>query len=186
MGLDISYYKIGEKVEVDENIETWSEEFHKEYGHDLIWLYSNYEMEQSDDLDGFYRSERLGGFRAGSYSGYSNYRDMLRRLSIVAMAENKELSEKYNDEGIIPFNLQLDFSDCEGFIGPFSSVTLRDQYRDFYDPIIKGIIKMAKYGVKPEIYKTIPKESLEYFAELYNEWKTAFEKSANVGVVYYA
>ena len=47
MGLDISYYKLGEKVEVDENIETWSEEFYEEYGHDVIWLYSNYEMEQS-------------------------------------------------------------------------------------------------------------------------------------------
>ncbi len=184
MGLDISYYKIGNKVEVDENIEAWSDEFYEEYGHDLIWLYSNYEMEQSDDLDGFYRSERLGGFRAGSYSGYSNYRDTLRRLSIVAMAENKELAEKYKDE--YPFELQLNFSDCEGFIGPFSSVTLRDQYREFHGPIVKDIIKMAKYGVKPEIYKSISREELEYFAELYMEWKTAFEETSNVGVVYYA
>lgn len=183
MGLDIGYYKLGKKVEVDDTIETWSEEFYDKYGHDLIWLNNDYEMEQSDDLDGFYSAERLGGFRAGSYSGYGQYRRTLRRLSIVAMAENKELDEKYKDE--IPFDLQLNFSDCEGFIGPFSSVTLRDQYREFHGPIIKDIIKMAKYGVKTDIYQSISRDELEYFAEKYMDWKEAFEETSNVGVVYY-
>lgn len=183
MGLDITYYKLGKLVEVEEGIEAYSQEFYDKYG-DLLHIdeMESY-TEQTDSLDeGYYEIDRLGGFRAGSYSGYSWYRTALRRLSLMVMKKNKELSEKYDEDA---FEQQLDFSDCEGIIGPFTSVELFNTYSDFEKPIIHDIIKMAKYGVDESIYETYTKDELGHFVALYREWKMAFEKTSGIGVVYF-
>jgi hypothetical protein len=180
MGLDISYGKLGNKIEVDDNIERWSEEFYKKYGGDIVWLNNWDGFHQGDDLDGeYYEIEFLGGFRAGSYSGYGWFRDTLMELAGLAMSNNKELDEKYG--GGTPFYDLVEFSDCEGFIGPFTSAKLAEEFKDFEDEIVEKTIRMVKYGLRPEV--NYEQSDLDYFKMKYLDWKEAFEKVSNIGVV---
>lgn len=182
MGLDISYYKLGNKVEVDDNIEPYSDEWYDKYGGDLLRLYDS-GWDQSDGLeDGYYEGEYIDGFRAGSYSGYSWFRDTLKSLAEMAYKENKELQERY-EGGYEAFESLIYFSDCEGYLGPFTSTDLFNAFRDFEKPIIQDIIKMAKYGVRRELYDRFKKEDLDWFVEKYRDWKTAFEKTKGEGIV---
>lgn len=180
MGLDISYYRLGKKVEVDDSIEMYSDEWYEEYGH-LLNLHQ-YGWDQSDDIEGFYEGEYIDGFRAGSYSGYGWFRDTLKELANMAYSENKELQEKY-EGGYEAFESLIYFSDCEGYIGPFTSTDLYVAFRDFEDPIIRDIVKMAKYGVRTELYNKFSKDDLDYFVAKYREWRAAFDSVKGQGVV---
>ena len=188
MGLDITYYKLGSKVDVDENIEPYSEEFYEKYGdRGLINISNDYDWEQGDDLEeGFYEGNHLGSFRAGSYSGYGWFRNTLTHLAKVAMQnafdKQEELYLKYEEDDN-PFELLTHFSDSEGYIGPFTSGHLAEVFNDFEKPIIQGIIKMAKYGLNRDIYDTYSPNSLDTFTMMYRDWKTAFNEVAGIGVV---
>jgi hypothetical protein len=185
MGLDISYYKLGKRVEVDENIERYSDEWYEKYGNgpELIRLSDYYGWDQSDGMmDGFYEADYLGSFRAGSYSGYSWFRNTLTKLANIALLENDKLKDMYGPDSE-PFESLTNFSDSEGFIGPFTSRDLATTFNDFEGPIIKDIIKMAKYGVKTDLYQEFGKEDLEYFTTKYREWRNAFEAVSGEGVV---
>lgn len=183
MGLDVSYYKLGKKVEVDENIEPFSSEFYEKYGDSLIRLGDYYGWDQSDGMeDGYYESEYLGSFRAGSYSGYSWFRNTLTELANMALLENDKLKDIYGPDSE-PFESLTNFSDCEGYIGPFTSRNLAASFNDFEEPIIIDIIKMAKYGVKRELYDRYSKDDLDYFTTKYREWRTAFNAVSGEGVV---
>ena len=189
MGLDITYYKLGKRVEVDENIEPFSSEWYQKYGDgpELIRLSNDYDWEQGDDLEeGFYEANHLGSFRAGSYSGYGWFRNTLIHLAKIAMQnafdKQEELYLKYEEDDN-PFELLTHFSDSEGYIGPFTSGHLAGVFNDFEKPIIMDIIKMAKYGVNRDIYDTYSPNSLDTFTMMYRDWKTAFNEVAGIGVV---
>lgn len=182
MGLDISYYRLGKKVEVDDSIERHSDEWYEKYG-DLLSLYDS-GWDQADDLEeGSYEGEYLDGFRAGSYSGYSWFRNTLRDLAGIALSESKELQEKYGNNASEPFESLTHFSDCEGYIGPFTSAELAEVFNDFEKPIVYDLIKMSKYGVRKDVYSKYSKDDLDYFATKYQDWKKAFNEVAGNGVV---
>jgi hypothetical protein len=61
-----------------------------------------------------FECEDLHAFRAGSYSGYNWWRNQLALMAYGKSAE--EIWREPNPSG--PFIELIDFSDCEGVIGP--------------------------------------------------------------------
>jgi len=156
MGLDITFYEnvqwVGKRGEDDDEY----------YDRGEIFLYPTF-TKQADGLDeGLYtESGQSGGFRAGSYGGYSHFREQLcMMVHTVATKVVWSNLEEYRDK---PFFSLINFSDCEGFIGPKTSAEL------------------ASYFV---IWDEFAKEALdEYCYEVYSLFKNAFETAADSGVV---
>ena len=165
MGLDISVY---EKVTfvrtraTDDNY--WGEGDYWGDGEDLEAL-SNEEdfRERSDGLaDGLYKtSGKRDHFRAGSYGGYNEWRRELAQL--VGVSARWLWSTAPDDERAraTPFYELINFSDCNGFIGPATSAKLAKDFAAWQE-------KAGTTG---------------YFAEKYAAWRAAFELAANGGVV---
>lgn len=120
-------------------------------------------------------------FRAGSYSGYSWYRDQLAELAeYEPVYELPEfLKGSFRDDYLRnyikehphyasasisqngPFFEQINFSDCEGVLG----TTVCQRLLMDYD----------KYA------ETVKKHENSHFIELYSSWHEAFRKAANNG-----
>jgi hypothetical protein len=101
-------------------------------------------------------------FRAGSYSGYDEWRNWLAKVGGWSSAEDCWVSGK--TEG--PFLELICFSDCDGLIGPKISAKLA---RDF-----------AQFETKAE--ELSPNE---WCIGLYREWRAAFEMAADGGAVWF-
>lgn len=177
MGLDISY---ASKINFEKRREPDFEEMHQ----NSVFLYPNDSLlDQSEGIkNGEYISEGIqGSFRAGSYSGYSNWRRTLSKMigweiedlwqhvgTLVQRNENLNdvLNESDELKVDIPFVELLNFSDCEGFIGPKTSAKL---YLDFLEWDEKAkVIDPFKGG---------------YFYETYQEWTEAFKVASDGGCV---
>lgn len=106
-------------------------------------------------------------FRAGSYSGYNAWREQLAALAGYAakpgFTDAKPHSETAWDMDSGPFWELINFSDCEGCIGPVVSAKLA---KDFAD-----------YQAKADAHDD------EYFRRKYSEWRKAFEMAADGGAV---
>jgi hypothetical protein len=107
------------------------------------------------------------GFRAGSYSGHGAFRDA---LSEVALGVTPDIvwgdPDAYKEE---PFFELINFSDCEGTIGPEACADLA---RDFQEGLALGVrARLESYGYDG------------YLAEKYDEWQKAFELAADTGLV---
>jgi hypothetical protein len=101
------------------------------------------------------------GFRAGSYSGYSEWRDHLARLA-GAPSANAVFTDpaKY---ATLPFIELINFSDCEGEIG---ATVARKLAADF-----------ALFDNKART------TGHSWFYPLYQHWHRAFTAAADDGVV---
>jgi hypothetical protein len=123
MGLDItavsrtaSHY-LGPR---DQFSDEQMEEFYESEKAISVWVSDGHEERLDGYAQGVYRVEGESmGFRAGSYSGYNWWR---RHLSLMALGEEPEdvWAEPPMYEGR-PFVELIDFSDCEGCIGPRTS-----------------------------------------------------------------
>lgn len=176
MGLDISYVS---KI----NFEKRREPDFEEMDQNGVFLYPNDSfLDQSEGIQsGEYISEGVqGSFRAGSYSGYGSWRKTLAELigweienlwrhvgTLVQRNENLNdvLNENDDFKVDIPFVELLNFSDCEGFIGPKTSVKL---YLDFLE--------------WDERAKNFDSQN-SYFYEKYQEWTEAFKVASDGGCV---
>lgn len=116
---------------------------------------------------GFYQHGLREAFRAGSYSGYNQWRDMLDNF--VAYIVKKAL---VTGGGQRPFAELLDFSDCEGVIDDATSKKL---FKDFtkYAPYISDFTGSRS------------KDRGEYFLSKYKEWAQAFEIAEDYGAVFF-
>jgi hypothetical protein len=113
MGLDIVAYRGLKKVEAEENIQV----AHDQFGY-------------SSDLEkGWYDCDSSFHFRAGSYSGYNTWRRALCQ-AIHGVSDTQFWKKAENFIGQ-PFYELINFSDCEGQIGPKISEKL---YQDFTNP----------------------------------------------------
>lgn len=121
----------------------------------------------------------VGRFRAGSYSGYNNWRKQLaimvgyisdeyvwmdfekqiRSIKLKSI-ENKKIKMK-------PFYELIYFSDAEGVIGPDISKKLYSDFVEFDD-------KAKEFG-----------SNIYYFYSSYVDWKEAFRVASNNGAVYF-
>ena len=120
--------------------------------------------------EGVYEGETWG-FRAGSYSGYNEFRQY---LSLVGMNAAPETvwgdTKKYLKK---PFFEQVNFSDCEGSIGPVVARKLAKDYADNRESFVKFIEMKFKDTT-----------DREYFINKYDEWSMAFsEAGATNGAV---
>lgn len=104
-------------------------------------------------------------FRAGSYSGYNAWREMLSSAALGLSPEavwdsNGELAE-------CPFYELINFSDCEGTIGPEACAALAVDF----------------VAHREKILAAYPED--ERFEYLYGQWQQAFELAAGRGLVWF-
>lgn len=152
MGLDISYYGKVERI---------GDPDPDGYDDNKTQLYVNAAfLCQADGLTGgTYAVEGGDGFCAGSYSGYSRWREQLARLAgyeaADAFAGNVQRHESFVD--------LVNFSDCEGVIGPVTSGRLAHDFASHQGDA--------------------DNHSDPFFRDLYAKWRRAFETAAKGGAV---
>lgn len=168
MGLDITAYS---RLVEEANPEL--EEDGQLVDENLIRLWENPDFQgRLDGLkgNGVYRtSGECGGFRAGSYGGYTAWREELARIAgyepgqieIHGKPRSSYCAKPWAGASG-PFSEQINFSDCEGTIGPVVSAKLAKDYAEFL-PFAEAV------GGR--------------FLELYLDWKSAFELAADQGAV---
>ena len=188
MGLDISVISQIKPISIPEGIELWSNEYYEwEEKQDIegsVWNFqpNTYFPEQSEGLpDGFgYGTGEEYSFRAGSYSGYGEWRDLLARLALDMSSEgvwNKiDSGEGYTE---IPFSDVINFSDADGIIGPVASKKLHNDFVNYEKDIMK---KLDRYYLKFEDFE-IDGETYDWFKHKYKDWKEAFRIASNKGAV---
>lgn len=158
MGLDISTYR---KLVLANGNEAFDEtgELKYEEGWHQMFVNHNFPSQADGIEDGkAYRGEEGKGFRAGSYGGYNRWRETL-----ASIAGYTSPAEVWDNPKPGPFFELVNFSDCEGVIGPDTSRKLAKDFADFYE-------KAKALGD-------------EYFFQKYEEWKAAFEFASDSGAV---
>lgn len=174
MGLDITAYSNVEKIaEIPYNKEgiDWDKVGELEEGGHKTTLRKNDSFPtHCEDLDeGVYKiNGNSHGFRAGSYSGYNRFRNL---LSVFVGGTDKEVWEnpdKFKDD---PFYELINFSDCEGCIGPKVSAKL---YQDFVE-------NEERFLDSIETHKN--EFDLGWIKTCYSNWKKAFELAKDHGFV---
>jgi hypothetical protein len=162
MGLDVTAYSNVHKVD--------SAAYDGDEGYRFVTAYpSSGFPDQADDVNGIYDYEGDSfSFRAGSYSGYNRFRESIAFLALgVSPKTIWENTEAYKNK---PFFELINFSDCEGVIGPVTSAKLFQDFKDFEAEIEKKSI--AGHG-----------GASEWFMESYRNWMKAFEIAADSGFV---
>lgn len=168
MGLDITYYREIKKLDAVFNDDGAPVDAKTGIPiEDFYWAIPNPHYDRSDGIaPGPYHYEDSDGFRAGSYSGYSSWRNQLAKLAGYKEEESRDgygfsMGAWKADSG--PFWELINFSDCEGTIGPKTSAKLAMDFANFQE--------MANAHED------------EWFRDLYAEWRTAFETASNNGAV---
>lgn len=127
-----------------------------------------------------YTAEDSFGFRAGSYGGYTAWREQLAKLAGYPAVDHdfgfrggiedirpSHAAAAWDLDGPLveafPFWALVNFSDCEGTIGTAVSAKLAADFAAYQE----------KADAHPE----------EYFRHLYGEWRKAFEMAADRGAV---
>lgn len=166
MGLDISYYRGLKPVRT---MTADDRENGTYYDEGLTTFYDNRHFSGrigSLDPQTCYSSEDGGGFRAGSYGGYNQWRAELARLVGIRNLEAWWKSQgDAAPEG--PFAELICFSDCEGTIGPEVSAKLAKDFQEWDE--------------RAKTFRTRVEDN--WFYRLYQQWKTAFETAADNGAV---
>lgn len=166
MGLDISAYRKLELVPHDEverdedgDLADWEQN---------IQFYSNsdfpHHFEGLDKGAVYTRGEESYGFRAGSYSGYGQWRATL--ASMVGFSDGRDVP----DDAQGPFVELINFSDCEGTIGPVVSRKLHEDFVLYKDKAT-------------EFASTLPSDEGEWFLSKYQDWERAFALAKDDGAV---
>lgn len=100
-------------------------------GQHLVHVVGSF-MGRADGLDdGNYTAEEVHGFRAGSYSGYNRWRE---HLSMAIHGDMPEVIWTASRAGLgiytgKPFVELIDFSDCDGVIGPVTAAKLAADFK---------------------------------------------------------
>jgi hypothetical protein len=158
MGLDIVAYKGLTKTDAEENIHVSRDEF----GY-------------NDDLEkGWYDCADSFHFRAGSYSSYNNWRRVLCE-AIHGMTDIEFWKDQDSLVGSAFFEL-INFSDCEGQIGPKVSEKL---YQEFSNP--ENEEKFRSYCEKE--YGDELGAVEDFYMANWEDFKKAFEIARDNGLV---
>ena len=165
MGLDITFHERLTKVDVKLN------EDGEPIGHETDWAFYDSHTNvfinpdfptRADGMQGgFHKSEgETEDLRIG-YSSYSQWRSELALAALGAPA--MQVWEGEITEG--PFVELINFSDCEGTIGPRTSAKLAKDFADWEDKI-EG---MVSGGTR------------DYFMEKFRKFKAGFELAKDSG-----
>lgn len=172
MGLDITAYS---RLEADPSvsaqdcrdceIDNWSDfaTFYKE----PTW--ASYAPEVKEDIA--YRFGDEFGFRAGSYGGYSAFRDILAKIGGFNNFpwESRGIAGGRYKEPVdhLPFYHLVCFSDCEGTIGTAACVRLAKEFAENREKFAKEVVDT----------------DAEYYLGCYDDWQKACELAANGGAI---
>lgn len=170
MGLDITVYEIIKEASLDVIKAIEQAECRYEKAEDLG---VNLPFDNTDfpgRMDGMrsvpHYAKAVGGFRAGSYGGYNAWRRSLAQLVGIQVIETwwaKVARSGPSCAQAVPFWQLLNFSDCEGSIGPVVSAELARDFDEWKE-------RAMKHGD-------------ERWRELYLKWQEAFRLAANSGWV---
>lgn len=118
--------------------------------------------------DGFYRvSGNKYGFRAGSYGGYNEWRANLARMLGTT---DRQIWRNPRPGAFVEL---IDFSDCEGFLGPKACAKLASDFAQYREMAV-------------EFSKTFEiEEEGVYFLRKYDEWARGFEVAGQGGCVHF-
>jgi len=187
MGLDITAVSKLKPVEVPEGMELYSDEYYDwEAGQPSnVWnlrAHSHFpeQFEGLEEGPHVYMGESMG-HRAGSYSGYGQWRDWLARATYGKHIES--VWDDIDDGGYgSPFSELINFADNEGTIGPIASQKL---YRDFVR--LEDIImdEVDSWYLKQHPTNTISREDFEWFQSKYQDWKDSFKLASDGGAVFF-
>lgn len=163
MGLDITAYRRLVKVEnpkmEDGEPVDWENEWLAHEG--VVAMTEEDWPGRSEGIEAgaVYRAGETMAFRAGSYSGYSAWRDSLARVAGYGSA--RAVRDNPTKNG--PFIELINFSDCEGVIGSVVAAKLAKDFAEHEERIA---------GLEDG-----------YFMEHYREWRRAFEMASDGGAV---
>ena len=176
MGLDIVALKKVAKVEVE--LDEDGDPIDDEWWDKVVRVYADGNRGQHDHLENkaFYSYEDRFSFRAGSYSGYSMWRDTLAKLAGYPETEYTSYSGDRKSHAAAawgggmegsPFVELIDHSDCEGTIGPVTAAKLAKDFAEFEE-------RARNFDGG---------EHHEWFVAQYLLWKEAFEFAADDGML---
>jgi hypothetical protein len=173
MGLDIAAYRQLKSAPSDWLIEKDGyEELDQSHEDDGVYLGDYDQDEWPDHRKGIpsgkvFMFEDSMNFRAGSYGGYSQWREWLAEVAGYPNAPGATFHPHCMTvwEGAAgPFSELINFSDCEGIIGPVVAAKLAQDCVDF-----------------DERAKT--SSDSDYYYIRYREWRMACEMAADGGVI---
>ncbi len=169
MGLDITAYKNTKVIDYLPEVEDWEDKYYGciDMPENTAYIdncLANHFPEWAEGLEfgAEYQYEDCYCFCAGSYSGYNYWRNWLSLtvlgISAATVWANKEL---YQEK---PFYRLINFSDCEGVIGPIHSAKLAEDLKEHQSSIDE---------LKCE----------QWLKDKYANWKRAFEHASENGYV---
>ena len=186
MGLDISVVSNLERVEIPEGIERWSDEYYD-------WEKDNFPDKDVWNLDqaghwgqdrygdyppGSYVGETIDGFRAGSYSGYGEWRDTLAKVGAGFAGGSHEAWEHDGED--YPFEQLINYSDAEGYIAAPVTDKLCSDFVSF-EREMKDVVDKAWLKIHPTIELT--GEDKDWFLAKWGDWKNAMCSASQNGAV---
>lgn len=132
-------------------------------------------------------------FRAGSYSGYNHFRKILAMCTLGVDIDTVWANE--DNYAYQPFFNLLNFSDCEGSIGPKYSAELYNDFVDNRDRFIRNLkqeidftketenpLALEPEFILPDVFE-LSDDDIQYYIEKYDDWTLAFELAKDGGVV---
>lgn len=132
----------------------------------IVYIHESEWSSRMDGMEpGLYSFEESFSFRAGSYSWYNRWREWLAAL---VGKTPEEIWNAENPEG--PFTELINFSDCEGTIGPKTSAKLLGDFEAFTARAEAFALELG------------PVQG-GHFVAVYNEFKKAFSLAADGGFV---
>ena len=187
MGLDISVISEMRPVEIPEGIVKWSDEYYDWESKQGMTLWSPYvHSEFTTQGEGLPDAEVVDsdgetyGFRAGSYTGYNEWRDALAKAAGYEGGSEEVWSKVDGGAEGLPFQELINFADNEGVIGPIASERL---YQDFikYEDQVMHTVDQWYLKMVPGQEWDLPE--IKWFKEKYNDWKHSFDIARNNGMV---
>jgi hypothetical protein len=165
MGLDVSWYR---EIKPAPDAALDGDGYPDDWDFVRVDESVHFAERRTDLAPGIYSFAKSGSFRAGSYSGYNQWRDTLAEMvGYPALVEAPNASNSRHAAAawgghVGPFFELIHFSDCDGVIGTTISAKLAKEF--------------AEHQAKAEGIGG-------YFAEKYADWRNAFEQAAHGGFV---
>jgi hypothetical protein len=133
---------------------------------------------------------RTHTFRAGSYSGYNEFRNILAQCTLGVTTDVVWEDDSYETR---PFYKIINFSDCHGSIGPKYSADLYREFVDNRDRFIRNLKQEIDFtketenplALEPEFILdlNLDQGDIEYYIGVYDNLTRAFELAKDDGLV---
>jgi hypothetical protein len=177
MGLDITAYSQITLVEIVQDEEAWQQTYGAAYEDDdaegppLVFLSADFPFPDRlkplavppTGIAVYQATGDTFAFRGGPYSYYNRWRQQLSLLVTGLPPHQLWNARDLAETRRLPFYLLIDFSDCEGAIGPWAAQVLARQF--------------AQFQTQADAYDD------DDFRELYADFRRGFELVGDAGIM---